>query len=331
MPVQDVAKRAIQALKRHVLNGPTMGTRWSAVFYAPRETDLDALSVALQGAVDDIDNQMSPWKPDSVLSRFNAPPQGTWIDLPNETFTVVSEALSVNALTGGRFDPFVGTPVMAFGFGAAGPVPDSERIERIAQSWAANPRSIAFDRDGHRLCRKSEVALDLCGIAKGYGVDRLSEVLSEYGIARHLVAIDGEIRAGAAQPDGRGWRIGIEKPDETAREVALGIEIADMAVATSGNYRHVRDVSGQKVSHIVDPGTGRPVDNRLLSVSVLADTTMLADALATALMVMGKDAARAFAGRHKLSALMIEATESDGQNKVPTGRFVELVGSDKPI
>ncbi len=189
-------------------------------------------------------------------------------------------------------------------------------------------RSVGFDGINRRLCRRSAAALDLCGIAKGYGVDRLSAVLSARGINRHLVAIDGELRAEGMPGKGRGWAIAIEKPDETSRDVALTIEIANMAIATSGNYRHVRSFDGQKVSHTIDPRTGASVANPLLSVTVLADTCMRADALATALMVMGKQTALAFADRHSLAALLIEAAEPGRQIRVPTGRFAELMGPD---
>jgi len=328
MYVEDPAGlAAAPALVRRSLSGTTMGTRWSALFHAPEHIDVSMIAAALQHAVDEVDQQMSPWKPDSVVRRLNAAPPGTWIELPDRTFDVVLKALEINAATEGAFDPFVGEPVMAWGFGAAGPVPDAARIKAVRQSWRQGTRAVALDRDGRRMRRQSDIGLDLCGIAKGYGVDRLSEVLGDFGITRHLVAIDGELRAEGLQPGERGWPIAIERPDETARDVAMSIEIADMAVATSGNYRHVRDLDGRKVSHTIDPRTGAPVDNALLSVTVLSDTTMLADALATALMVMGTDAALVFAARHGIAALLIEADENGGQRLRPSGRFAALIGT----
>lgn len=318
--------RGTETLVRHVLSGTTMGTRWSAQFYAQKHLNLAEIEAALQLAVDRVDEQMSPWKEDSIISRLNAAPPGTFIDLPPESYEVILEALELNALTEGAFDPFVGEPVMAWGFGAAGPEPDAPRIETIARNWATTGRSVALEKDKRRLCRKSEVKLDLCGIAKGYGVDRLSEVLRAKGIARHLVAIDGELRAEGTRADGHGWAVAIEKPDETMRDVALTIEMADMAIATSGDYRHVRTLDGRKVSHTIDPQTGVPVDNRLASVTVLADTCMLADALATALMVMGEDRALVFAERNNLAALLIKTDGEGALRKVPTGRFAEMIG-----
>lgn len=314
-------------LRREVRNGPTMGTRWSAIFFAPPDADLAAIGPALQASVDAIDDQMSPWKPNSVLSRLNAAPPGTPVDLPPETFAVVAEALEINALTGGTFDPFVGAAVDAWGFGAGTAAVDPATISRQANGR----RAVAFDPVRHRLVRHGDAArLDLCGIAKGFGADRLAETLVDFGCLRHLVAIDGEVRAGAPPPGRTGWAIAIERPDEQARDVAAGLEIAAMAVATSGRYRHWRDVGGRRVSHTIDPLTGAPVDNRLLSVSVLADTCMLADGLATALMVMGTDRALDFSERTGLAALLIEADAGGSQRLVPTRRYGEITGLDFP-
>ena len=327
MYVEDLAgTRPTPALVRRSLNGETMGTRWSALFYALESVDVTMIEAALQRAVDEVDMQMSPFKPDSVVSHLNRAMPGIFIDLPRETYDVLLAGLEINALTQGAFDPFVGESVLAWGFGADGDEPDTARIAAIGEEWGKQGRAVTLDRETRRIRRDGKIKLDLCGIAKGYGVDRLSEVLSEFGITRHLVTIDGELRAEGLQPGGRGWGIAIERPDETARDMAYTIEISDMAVATSGNYRHAHVVGGHKVSHTIDPRTGAPVDNRLASVSVLADTCMLADALATALMVMGTEHALAFADANGIAALLIESDESGAQRLVPTKRFAALSG-----
>ena len=245
-----------------------------------------------------------------------------------ESFAVVAEALEINALTGGTFDPFVGAAVDAWGFGAGTAAVDPATVSRQANGR----RAVAFDPVRHRLVRHGDAAqLDLCGIAKGFGVDRLSETLVDFGCLRHLVAIDGEVRAGAPPPGRTGWAIAIERPDEQARDVGRGDSksppwpslpravIVTAAMSAAG-----------EVSHTIDPLTGAPVDNRLLSVSVLADTCMLADALATALMVMGTDRALDFSERHGLAALLIEADAGGSQRLVPTRRYGEITGLDFP-
>ncbi len=327
MYVEDLAgTRPIPALVRRSLNGRTMGTRWSAVFYALESIDMSLIEAALQRAVDEVDTQMSPFKSDSVVSHFNHATPGFFVDLPRETYDVLLAGLEINTLTGGAFDPFVGESVLAWGFGADGDQPDIARIAAIGEHWGKAGRAVTVDRETRRIRRQGDIKLDLCGIAKGYGVDRLSEVLSEFGITRHLVSIDGEVRAEGLQPGDRGWGIAIERPDETARDMVFSIEISDMAVATSGNYRHAHAVGGRKVSHTIDPRTGAPVDNRLASVSVLADTCMLADALATALMVMGTEQAQVFAKANSIAALLIEVDGDGAEHLVPTKRFAALCG-----
>ena len=311
---------------RHVLSGSTMGTYWSAVFYAPKTADLAEIGDALQMAVDAVDAQMSPWKLDSVLSRFNAAPEGTWIDLPPESFAVITEAIALNDVTEGLFDPFLGGAVNAWGFGCTGGDPDPVAIERERQQANVGGRAIRFDRQMRQLSRRGNATLDLCGIAKGYGVDRLSEVLSARGITRHLVAIDGELRAEGMPSSARGWSVAIERPDENRRDAALALELSDMAIATSGTYRHVREIGGKKLSHTIDPRTGGPVDTRLASVTVLSDAAMTADALATALMVMGADYGLGFVTRHGIAALFIVANTNGAQRLLPSPRFSELTG-----
>lgn len=312
--------------ERHVLSGATMGTYWSAVFYAPKSVDLAEIASALQTAVDAVDDQMSPWKPDSLVSRFNAAPDGTWFDLPPESFEVISEAISLNGATEGLFDPFVGGAVKAWGFGCTGGDPDPEAIAFEQKQAREGGRAIRFDRGMRLLSRRGNAVLDLCGIAKGYGVDRLSEVLSARGICRHLVAIDGEVCAEGMPQTGRGWTVAIERPDENRRDAALALELSDMAIATSGSYRHVREIDGKKLSHTIDPRTGAPSDTRLSSVTVLSDTAMTADGLATGLMVMGMDRGLGFATRHGIAALFIVANADGAQRLAPSPRFSELTG-----
>lgn len=320
--------RLVSDMARHALNGETMGTRWSAVFLAPRAIDRAAIKAALQQAVDRVDAQMSPWKPESVLSLFNAQPEGSWIELPDETFAVLDEALMLNGLTEGSFDPFVGGAVTAWGFGCAGGTPDATAIAREKQQAERGGRSVRFDRDNRRMSRQGPAVLDLCGIAKGYGVDLLSEVLSGFGITRHLVSIDGEVRAEGLSVDGSGWSVAIEAPDTGERSAALTLEISDMAIATSGSYRHFHEHGGRRVSHTIDPATGAPVDNRLVSATVLADTALRADGLATALMVMGADRALGFCTRHGIAALLIETNRFGNRIEVPTPRFTGALTQD---
>ncbi len=179
-------------LERFALNGPTMGTRWSALFFAERGYDPDPLRAALRAAVCEVDAQMSTWKPDSDLMRLNAAPVGAWVEAPERLRDVLRLGLEIGRASGGAFDIGMGDAVTAWGFGseAAG----SDPI-RAAMAKPRVPAHEALEFDGTRVRKSAAIALDLNGVAKGYGVDRLADTVRAYGIGAALVGIDGEMRA----------------------------------------------------------------------------------------------------------------------------------------
>lgn len=278
-------------LVRHALNGPTMGTRYSATLFAPEGTDIKALGAALFEAVDRVDRQMSTWKPDSDLNRLNAAPVGDWIAIPRELTAVLAASLRIGRTSNGGFDIGVGDLVAAWGFGCSGPKPDANKIAALAkQVRPVTTLALEVDEAGNRACKHAPLSLDLSGIAKGYGVDELARVMEAFAIPSWLVGIDGEMRAKGAKPDGSAWAIGLERPQRGTREIMSVIELTDMAVATSGDYRHWVDIGGKTLSHTMNPKTGAPLQNGVASVSVLAKSAMEADAWATVLMVLGDKA-----------------------------------------
>lgn len=293
-------------LARQVISGPTMGTRYSAVFYAPQADDLSDQRQALQAAVDAVDAQMSTWKPDSDLMRFNRAPTELWFDLPEPLCTVLAAALEIGRLSDGAFDIGVGDLVSAWGFGSGGRL-DEARITR-ATSAARPPARLCLDldRQRHRVRKHGEITLDLSGIAKGFGVDQLAEVLASHGIGHFLVSIDGELRASGGKPDGSPWRVAVERPETGHRQAEGVLELTDGAVATSGDYRHFVDIKGIRYAHTMDPRRRAPLIDGPAAVTVMAETCMAADAWATALLVLGPSAGGEVASRHGLEALFIE-------------------------
>ncbi|MDO9439787.1 MAG: FAD:protein FMN transferase [Beijerinckiaceae bacterium] len=276
---------------RHVLNGETMGTRYSAVFFAARSFDAAALAGALQTAVDQVDSVMSTWKPESDLNRLNEAALRSWVAIPRDLAVVLCAGLRIGRASGGAFDIGVGKAVAAWGFGA-----EAAETEAPTAPTAPTCASDALEVDAPR-CRARKLAnisLDLSGIAKGFGVDKLARVMRAFRIGSWLVGIDGEMRARGAKPDGSAWTVAHERPVRGVREAMGVIELTDIAVATSGNYRHVRNVAGRTVSHSIDPRTGQPVDNGVASVTVLSDECMEADAWATAVLVAGLEEGLAF-------------------------------------
>jgi thiamine biosynthesis lipoprotein len=285
---------------RIILNGSTMGTRWSAAFYAT-QVDQQRLAGELQQAVDAVDNAMSTWKPQSALMQFNRAGLGEWVAMPAALCAVIALGLQIGAASNGAFDIGVGAAVEAWGFGATSPTPDTNAISQLSAMSAAG--AIEVDLDNARLRRTSPVQLDLSGIAKGFGVDQLAEVLKANGIVDFVVSIDGEMAMSGAKPDGTGWVIGLERPDRERRVLARTIEVSDLAMATSGDYRHWHDNAGTIVSHTMDPRTGLPLQSDLCAVTVTAEHCAVADAWATALMVLGQQDGLAMAQKLGLDAL----------------------------
>src|SRR3990167_2084540 len=190
------------AHKRTTLHGPTMGTRWSASVDADNSMDLAALRQALAAAVEQVDEQMSPWKQDSDLMRLNRAPVDAWVDLPVEILEVLDCALDVQRLSAGAFDPCMG---------ALGDAPDADPIRTARQ---LPPRTghggLELDRPAGRARKRLPLQLDLCGIAKGYAVDRMANVLQLHGARHALAALDGELRAVGSQASGSPWAVALE-------------------------------------------------------------------------------------------------------------------------
>ncbi len=301
---------------RHALNGPTMGTRWSALFHTPSGFDIAAIRAALQAAVDEVDAQMSTWKPDSDLMRLNRAPAGEWITVPGRLLDVIRLGLRIGRETGGAFDIGIGDAVIAWGFGPAEASPDRIRGTTQARRISAHD---ALEIDETRVRKRVPTTLDLNGVAKGYGVDRLVEILGSFGVRDGLVCIDGELRAMGLRPDGEAWTVAVEEPDAERRAPHSILSLQDCAVATSGDYRHWVEVQGRRLSHTMDPARGAPLIKSPASVTVLAPRCAEADAWATALMVLGPDKGGDIARRLGIDALFLLRGEADSIHSCRTG------------
>jgi thiamine biosynthesis lipoprotein len=293
-------------LIRRALNGPAMGARWSAVFYAEDDLDAEALATALQRTVDDVEGEMSAWRPDSDVERLNRAPVGEWVTIPRNLMHVLREALWIGDLSGGAFDIGVGDLVKAWGLGAGARTPDRAGIVSLSgRVWSPPTQSLQLDPVASRARKLAPLRLDLSGIAKGFGVDELARVMAAAGLSSWLVGIDGEMRAAGRKPDGGPWAVGHERPSRDARSLMGLIELDDSAVATSGDYRHGVEIDGCRYAHTIDPRRAAPLANDLASVTVLAPTAMAADAWATALMVLGAEAGADVARRVGLRAIFV--------------------------
>lgn len=301
---------------RHALHGPTMGTRWSALFFTESGFDTNSVQDALQAAVDEVNAQMSTWKPDSDLMRFNAAPVGVWVAAPSRLIAVLRLGLEIGRASGGAFDIGMGDAVAAWGFGPEAAA--SARI-RAAMDARRRPAHEVLEIDGDHVRKSAPIALDLNGIAKGYGVDRLAETLGAFGLESGLVGIDGEMRGLGLRPDGEAWTIAVEAPDPDRRAAHSILALQDAAVATSGDYRHWVEVQNRRLSHTMNPNRGAPLLDSPAAVTVVMRTCAEADAWATALMVLGTDRGEILARRLGLDALFLLRSDLEGLRPLGVG------------
>ena len=203
-----------------------MGTRWSASIDADTSVDLAALHQGLATAVQQVDRQMSPWKPTATLCALTARPWTPWVALPAELLEVLACALDIHRLSAGTFDP--GCGAVDAGFGAVRDSPDAAAIQTTRQAAPCpTDQALALDRPGGRVRKHAPLQLDLCGIAKGYAVDRMVAVLQQHGVQHALAALDGEMRAVGSQASGEPWAVALERPEVGCRAVHGVIELQD--------------------------------------------------------------------------------------------------------
>lgn len=293
-----------------------MGTDWSVRLVAPLGPSRADLQAAIEQELAAIIALFSHWEPSSELSRWNNAPAGTWA-MSEPFWAVLDEAMNLAADSDGAADPTLGALVDLWGFGPHGPrasgLPTDDEIDAaLAVSGWGRLRMI---RQGRGLVQPGGMRLDLSGIAKGHAVDRVCERLTALGATHHLVEIGGELRGAGVKPDGLPWWTELEAaPGATAPPTLAAL--FDIAVATSGDGERHFEVFGQRYSHTLDGRTGRPIGNGVASVSVFADTALRADALATALTVMGPENGAAWAEAMEIAALFTV--------RGPTG-FTEII------
>ncbi|PIL42026.1 thiamine biosynthesis protein ApbE [Massilia eurypsychrophila] len=282
-----------------------MGGRYTAVFYAPDGVNATAIGASLFAAVDEVDRQMSSWNPASELCRLNAAPLDCWIDVPAQLAEVLETGVRIGLQSKDSFDIGMGDLVEQWGFGPSSGASSAPSPLPAAGSYRPASATLEIDRARCKVRKRASIAIDLSGIAKGYGVDRLAHCMDGWGIASYLVGIDGEMRARGRKPDGQAWAVAIEAPAYGVREVSGVMELQDAAIATSGDYRRWVEFDGQRHAHTMNPATQKPLSNQLAAVTVLAATCMLADAWATALLVLGERDGLALARQRGMDALFV--------------------------
>ncbi|MEM7583617.1 MAG: FAD:protein FMN transferase [Acidobacteriota bacterium] len=292
----------------YTFRGPTMGTYFMVRVVAQELTDerLTSLQALIEGELEAINAKMSTYMADSELSRFNSESETTAYDVSPAMIEVMTEAREVWQTTGGAYDITIGPLVNAWGFGAeeSRPELDPPTVQGLLDQTGFD--KLEIDAEANTLRKqRPDLYCDLSSIAKGYAVDRIASALASEQLEDVWVEVGGEVRASGASGEGRPWRLGIERPQLEPGTLQRIVPLENMSVATSGDYRNYRERNGVRFSHIIDPRTGWPIRHPLASVSVIHSRCMIADALATALMVMGPEEGWELALREDLAVLFL--------------------------
>jgi len=279
------------AEKEMVFNGTTMGTTYQVKLIAGYFKSTSGLKEKIDNRLQAINQSMSTYLPESEISRFNAMRDTREkLAVSDDFLQVMLAARDIYGKTGGAWDGTIKPLLNLWGFGNTRQtrhVPREAEIKK--QMRRVGFQHIGIFPEGYLQKKKNNLTLDLASIAKGYAVDQVSELLQTSGMENFLVEIGGEVFASGYRKDGQPWRVGINQPSTSASiaDVYQVVPLHNRAMATSGDYRNYFEDDGRRFSHIIDPRTGYPVNNGVVSVSIVADNCMFADGLATAIMVMG--------------------------------------------
>ena len=290
------------------------GMVFGTVYNITYECDSD-LHQAIKAELQKVDNSLSPFNDHSIITAIN---QNQDVE-PDEMFlTVFNKAMEISCETDGAFDITVAPLVNAWGFGFKnGTQPDRHQVDSLRRLIGYEKVTLA---DGRVVKQMPDIMLDCSAIAKGFGSDVVAHFLRQQGVKNFMVEIGGEIVTSGVNPQRLPWKIGVTKPtDDTLSvksEIQSVLNVTDLAMATSGNYRNFYYKGGKKYAHTIDPKTGYPVQHSLLSATVLAKDCATADAYATSFMVLGIEGAKKVLEHHPELMVYFIYSDDKGQNAV---------------
>lgn len=318
-PSNDLNKQQV------LLQGKTMGTTYNIKVIVEGETiNTQALHANIDKLLVQVNQEMSTYIPTSELSVFNHNNSTEPVEVSIGLQRVIAEAIRLGEISEGKLDVTVGPLVNLWGFGPEYK-PEVIPSDELLASTRAKIGLANLSLNGKMISKAiPELYVDLSTIAKGYGVDVVAELIEQTGITNYLVEIGGEMRVKGFKHTGELWHVAIEKPVTEERSMHQMIVPGDNAVATSGDYRNFYEVDGQRFSHIIDPDTGMPIKHKLVSVTVIHPSSMTADGLSTAMMVMGDEKALEFAKKYDLAAYLISKTDN-GFVEQSTVKFMQYL------
>ncbi|EPJ76361.1 ApbE-like lipoprotein [Pseudomonas sp. CFII64] len=285
--------------------GPTMGSSYS-VSYVRRadQPGVAVLQPEVQAILAEVDQQMSTWRSDSDIERFNALPADSCQAMPEPVLQLVNLGEQLSQTSEGRYDLTVEPLLNLWGFGPQSrteQVPDADQLAQARLRVGYQHLRI----EGQRLCKDAAVEVDFNSIAAGYAVDRISARIQALGIKDFLVEATGELKAVGKKADGSPWLIGLEQPRDDQRIAQRVIALDGYGVSTSGDYRKYFLRDGHRYSHTLDALTGAPVEHALASVTVMHPSALMADGLSTLLLILGPERGWDYAEQHHIAAFFV--------------------------
>ncbi len=290
--------------------GMIFGTTYSIVYQYDQDLQTD-----IENHLQQVDNSLSPFNESSVISRVNRNEKVQVDQLFSDVFTMAQD---ISEDTGGAFDITVAPLVNTWGFGFKQGTPPTKATIDSLRSIVGYKKVKLYGN--HVKKQDPRIMLDCSAIAKGYGCDVVARYLRGMGITNYMIEIGGEVVTRGVNANSETWRIGVTKPTDDSlnvdQEIQTVIQVSDMAMATSGNYRNFYYKNGRKYAHTIDPKTGYPVQHSILSATVLAGSCARADAYATAFMVMGMEQAQKILARHKDLMAYFIYTDQKGRHAI---------------
>ncbi|MDC7859243.1 FAD:protein FMN transferase ApbE [Pantoea ananatis] len=306
MGCDDTSSTAHDAM---VLEGKTMGTVWRVSLAGVEAGRRAALQQRIQQRLDADDAELSTWKPTSVLSRFNQSRATTPQPVSENMADIVTIALRIGKKTSGAMDITVGPLVNLWGFGPdkqPSHIPDDSQIAAAKALTGLQHLRVIQGGEGQWLQKDLPgLYVDLSTVGEGFATDHLARLMEQEGINNYLVSVGGAVLSRGMNAQNQPWRVAIQKPTDRENAVQARVDLQGHGISTSGSYRNYYELDGKRLSHIIDPATGRPIDHKLVSATVIATTALEADGWDTGLMVLGTEKAKALAIKEKLAVYLI--------------------------
>lgn len=304
-------------MRKVTLQGEAMGGPWFAVIITTDEYDTNLITKTIQQELDLIEALMSPYNKNSEISLLNRSNTNEWQSVSPHLFKVIKDGLQIGRETNGTLDITLGALVEKWGFGPASPPDKLRSQDQEAEAMRHSGLGLIKIKQD-RIYKSGAVQFDLCALAKGHAADAVAQSLRGMSIDNFLINIAGDLFASGMPLEDKLWRVGVELPLPDKQITFQRLNISNLALASSGTYRNVHEIEGVKFNHLLDPKSGEPIEFGLMSVTVCANTCIRADALATALAVMGPELGPKFANDANVDAIFCVAV-ADGFKEIGTG------------